>query len=1086
MKQAMLVIALSISPTVHAIELDYYAYNGFDLTVTSFQRLSLIFNDAEYLYLMMVAATVGILFGALVAGTKAISQSQGLSMTWLYMVLFGVILFKATVLSKGTIHVYDPVRNAYQAVGGVPDLVIGVAGAMNKAERLVAEIVDNGSAHPYKKTAGGVNFQMLLDVMSNNEGGIDDAYLRQSIKRYYRDCTQLALTSPIYNFDLNLLRSGTNDMFTLLGELRTEAVFTRFYETGTKQGVTMSCAAAWDNKIRPELLNPLTYKKTLDNVCTKAGFNIADVSQLASCQSILSDLNTSIYDVTATDLQLLRNASLASAIASVLQDMNPDVGLRALTNRSVITEGIGISQTANEWLPTVRATVTSIVLGLIPLLVVFMVTPLLPKALMATIGLLAWVTFWGIADAFVHQGAMDQALAAAAEIKRHNMGLTALLLTPEAASKALAIFGQARSMGATIASLLAATLLGFSAYALSQVAGTFQSRLESSGTDAANKSITPEGKGKSLSEASEGYVMSSLVGDMGFSAYSQAEAFGKGSSLASSSRVLQSHMASGMSASQARSAAGGSMAGSEIGRFQAVQAQAARNGVDPNSADGISSVQQSRANRDESNAIGASSGIAAGQRRYGASDPSQHSADMAALETIGSASDKETVNQQAERLIDMHEDQTGNVMGHDQAYKQLSEMRLASMSANIQTFGDSDEYLKFMHTNTQMKAFQQAGMIEAAYEMGTTPQQLSQAGGKMQAIEQSGDMGQLSQMSVAEVAQGVLANKILQTQDGVQMDRVLGSSGFLDSARHHKNNEALMSVAGTGALDFVAEATGMDTRQASQAMKLSDVGVAVNSDSIDHLAGNGGLTSSQATTVSEGGNASLTIDPNNGQVLRGNVSSGVSASSDETTSINTGITTGGEASTAQLILNRDNESRLSQTLEAARGDDAAMHQMKMDMANYMNHVNQQTVQETYDSGYSTKGGVGTGIVKQVGVEGSAVGTHNASVSQQSTFNENYKQVADVFSQSQAYADTYAADFMSRHQNADQETINDAYFDAYAHSLHRDMSSLYSEKLEDNKNYVENPKTEAALNHPVSEWTSDRIDDAVDIYKSLKR
>ena len=70
---------------------------------------------------------------------------------------------------------------------------------------------------------------------------------------------------------------------------------------------------------------------------------------------------------------------------------------------------------------------TAIVLGLFPLLVVFLVTPLAPKSLMAMLGLLSWLTFWGIADAVMHRGAMDQAFMAVQEIQRHNMGLAAMM-----------------------------------------------------------------------------------------------------------------------------------------------------------------------------------------------------------------------------------------------------------------------------------------------------------------------------------------------------------------------------------------------------------------------------------------------------------------------------------------------------------------------------------------------------------------------------------------------------------------------------------------------------------------------------------
>ena len=141
----LVLIALLASPaSAAALELDYYTYNGFAETVSAFQRLALIFNDNEYVYLIFIAVVLGIVFGALTAGVRALKAGgNGDTLSWALMVFIGVALFKGLVIPKGTVHVYDPVRNAYQAVGNVPDLIILIAGGMNKAERVVVELVDN-------------------------------------------------------------------------------------------------------------------------------------------------------------------------------------------------------------------------------------------------------------------------------------------------------------------------------------------------------------------------------------------------------------------------------------------------------------------------------------------------------------------------------------------------------------------------------------------------------------------------------------------------------------------------------------------------------------------------------------------------------------------------------------------------------------------------------------------------------------------------------------------------------------------------------------------------------------------------------
>src|SRR5690606_41671681 len=60
-----------------------------------------------------------------------------------------------------------PVRNAYEAVADVPDLIVLLAGVTNKAERAVQRIVDASAAHPYENEAGGVSFELLLNATTD-------------------------------------------------------------------------------------------------------------------------------------------------------------------------------------------------------------------------------------------------------------------------------------------------------------------------------------------------------------------------------------------------------------------------------------------------------------------------------------------------------------------------------------------------------------------------------------------------------------------------------------------------------------------------------------------------------------------------------------------------------------------------------------------------------------------------------------------------------------------------------------------------------------------------------------------------------
>jgi conjugal transfer mating pair stabilization protein TraG len=72
-----------------------------------------------------------------------------------FQMLVGIGLFAGMIATTGTVHVYDRVRNAYQPVGGVPNLIVLVAGVTNLMERALAETIDDNTSDPNAKLEFG-------------------------------------------------------------------------------------------------------------------------------------------------------------------------------------------------------------------------------------------------------------------------------------------------------------------------------------------------------------------------------------------------------------------------------------------------------------------------------------------------------------------------------------------------------------------------------------------------------------------------------------------------------------------------------------------------------------------------------------------------------------------------------------------------------------------------------------------------------------------------------------------------------------------------------------------------------------------
>jgi len=155
-----LTLLLALIPTMAlALDMEFYVWGGHDAVVNAFGKLALIFGDNAYQSLYFVVITAGLFFGGVTVFAKSLGTANGSVMAWIVPTLIGVMVYLALVLPKGTIHVYDPVYNKNQAVGGIPDGVVAVAGILNKIERGLVEIVTvAGDPLNYQTQAGGKGF----------------------------------------------------------------------------------------------------------------------------------------------------------------------------------------------------------------------------------------------------------------------------------------------------------------------------------------------------------------------------------------------------------------------------------------------------------------------------------------------------------------------------------------------------------------------------------------------------------------------------------------------------------------------------------------------------------------------------------------------------------------------------------------------------------------------------------------------------------------------------------------------------------------------------------------------------------------
>lgn len=530
-----LILSLIATPAL-AVDTSFYTYDGFAETVDAFRLVSMIFADSRYETLVMIIAVVGIALGAVIASIRG--QGMGL-VAFGFQILVGIGLFVGLVATTGTVHVYDKVRNAYQPVGDVPNLLVLVAGVTNLMERSLAETIDDNTLDPNAKLefgAGGHSFDLFLNAVSPR-GPMTDSFLDSTIKDYVRQCYPVARVSPAYGVDDDQLFRTTTDLPASFAAMAGPATFSTVYTAADKGGTTMSCQEAWDN-IQARLADPTLFEGYTMQVCQRTGYNIGDAAQLARCRSRLGDMGQMMMGTPLSLQAFMTDVLLGNTVGDVLFEDSPASAARVMANRAIVSNGLATMSVANEWMPTIRATVFGIMLFMVPIALLFILTPINLRVASFALGLFVFVALWGVIDAGIYQLTLGRASDVLAEMRSNAVAANAWMLAPSAAMKALAIFGTFRTAAAGLAGAFVFTVFRFSGNVFSSFTGSAL-QAQGLGSAAAAPLATREGYASALeNQASAAGTMARRGASSSFGDFGERSAFGANRSFGAAGAVL--------------------------------------------------------------------------------------------------------------------------------------------------------------------------------------------------------------------------------------------------------------------------------------------------------------------------------------------------------------------------------------------------------------------------------------------------------------------------------------------------------------------------------------------------------------------
>ncbi len=491
---SFLTISLA-SKAAFALDMEYYTYGGFEQIVGAFSKMALIFSDSGFGAAVFVAMVVGILFGGIALVMRAVGGRFS-TLSWGVPLMAGYLVYAAMIVPQGTLYIYDPVANRNQAVGGIPDGIVFIAGAMNEIERFVVNTIYTTSTDPmsYQNMAGGRGFNLMYDMAQ--AGGIPmDADIAASLKQYTNDCVLFELQRPGTTLTVNGLATST-DFTTQFALAASPAVYTVEYPGDT----TASCKDAW-NVLLSKLTNATTFTNAVKAACANAGYDATNAQELAQCTDTLAGVvNTLAGGTSYATSDVFKQMLIGQTMNDVLLDASPSLAMSVLASRNTGSSLVGAGMAANEWLPVFKAVMTAVAITLIPFLVIFLPTPLAKKALYLICGLFVYITAWGVIDAIIHSMAMEYAMTTLSGIiTQGQLGMLSLNFFSTGPAQVLAVMGGMRWGGMMLAGAVSAAFVGAGGSVLGQMAGSTIGTAQRAGSTAGMTMGTPEGLARQLS-----------------------------------------------------------------------------------------------------------------------------------------------------------------------------------------------------------------------------------------------------------------------------------------------------------------------------------------------------------------------------------------------------------------------------------------------------------------------------------------------------------------------------------------------------------------------------------------------------------
>lgn len=486
---------------------EFTIHGGFEVVSAAWQYVALFFHDAAIRKLMYIVLMLGVTFstmGGLIPGASGgkLDPFKGAK-----AILVATLLYGALIDKSGTLQIYDDVKNKTVNVDNLPIGIVAVAGNINILSTSLEHEIDSLISPTISRANYGYGVVGKILQETGQGRALADILMRN---------VTYGISKTIANYADDCLSVQAAHDSSLEDELRTSSNLVTTFGKGNNPGITFlsylndttflaesdshvtTCKVGWD-AISNQLTNAPDFSNAMKDFCNFLQFDSVDAGVYTSCKDLFK---IAINDFTNGGLGLnegsiMKMYYLNSSWHQLLDSMDDQAqAARTASFAQASAQMASGGLISQEMLPYVKNGLLMVIIGITPIVCIFLMSEQGIEAFKLLIGLYVYWAMFCVSDAVIENLWLVQLDETFNIVRKSSMGVDGYNIIWPYISKSLNVLGNMRGFGMLLSGMITFGLFKFGGSAMSQFAARASGSVTNAGAGAGASMLDPGGSGR--------------------------------------------------------------------------------------------------------------------------------------------------------------------------------------------------------------------------------------------------------------------------------------------------------------------------------------------------------------------------------------------------------------------------------------------------------------------------------------------------------------------------------------------------------------------------------------------------------------